>query len=65
METGSIDRRTLLLTPRDAAHALSISERALWQRTANGEIPRVRIGRSVRYRPAALLAYAKRMEGQK
>ena len=39
----------LLLTPRDAATALAISQRSLWTRTASGEIPHVRIGRSVRY----------------
>jgi excisionase family DNA binding protein len=39
----------LLLTPRDAAAALSISPRKLWGMTASGEIPHVRLGRSVRY----------------
>ena len=41
----------LLMTARDAARALAISERQLWQRTKDGEIPCVRIGRSVRYSP--------------
>jgi excisionase family DNA binding protein len=39
----------LLLTPKRAATALSISERKLWSLTASGEIPHVRIGRCVRY----------------
>ena len=39
----------LLLTARDAARALAISPRSLWSYTASGEIPHVRIGRSVRY----------------
>ena len=39
----------LLLNSRDAARALAISERNLWERTKTGEIPCVRIGRSVRY----------------
>lgn len=39
----------LLLSPRQAAEALSISERKLWSLTASGEIGCVRIGRMVRY----------------
>ena len=39
----------LLLNPQQAAEALAISPRKLWSMTASGEIPHVRIGRSVRY----------------
>ena len=39
----------LLLKPHEAARALAISERKLWELTKLGEIPHVRIGRSVRY----------------
>ena len=39
----------LLLTPRQAAQALQISERTLWSMKASGEIPHVLLGRSVRY----------------
>ncbi|REJ90645.1 MAG: DNA-binding protein [Planctomycetota bacterium] len=39
----------LLLTPPQAAEALAISPRKLWSMTASGEIPHVRLGRSVRY----------------
>ena len=39
----------LLLKPPQAAEALAISPRKLWGMTASGEIPHVRIGRSVRY----------------
>ena len=39
----------LLLTPRQAAEALQISERKLWGMKASGEIPHVLLGRSVRY----------------
>lgn len=46
-----------LLTPKEAAALLSISERTLWTLTNNGEIPAVRIGRSVRYDPADLAAW--------
>jgi excisionase family DNA binding protein len=40
----------LLLTVREAAQALSVSERTLWALTApRGPIRSVRLGRSVRY----------------
>jgi excisionase family DNA binding protein len=44
----------LLLTTREAAKALKISERTLWTFTTQREIPCVRIGRSVRYSPKDL-----------
>ena len=44
----------LLLTPPEAAAALRISARLLWSKTKLGEIPCVRIGKAVRYSPAAL-----------
>lgn len=39
----------LMLTPREAAASLSISERTLWTLTQEGRIKVKRIGRSVRY----------------
>jgi excisionase family DNA binding protein len=39
----------LLLTPAQASVALAISPRKLWQLTASGEIPHIRLGRCVRY----------------
>lgn len=45
---------TLLLRPREAADALAISERKLWELTRCGEVPAVRIGRAVRYDPRDL-----------
>lgn len=44
----------LLLTAKATARALAISERKLWGMTASGEIPHVRISRSVRYTVADL-----------
>jgi len=44
----------LLLTPRQAAEALAISPRKLWSMTASGEIPHIRLGRSLRYPTAGL-----------
>lgn len=47
----------LLLTAAEAAKALAISPRKLWEITNCGELPAVRIGRAVRYRPADLVAW--------
>jgi excisionase family DNA binding protein len=49
--------KALLLTPRDAARALAISERTLWGLTKQGLIPCIRIGRAVRYALADLEAW--------
>ena len=46
-----------LLKVDEAAKLLSISARKLWELTNCGEIPRVRIGRAVRYDPRALEAW--------
>jgi excisionase family DNA binding protein len=58
--TGSEPASTgaVLLTARQAARALAISERKLWELTKQGQIPHVRVGRAVRYRPADLDAWA-------
>ena len=42
---------SLLWTSRQAAKALAISERKLWDLTNEGAIPCIRIGRAVRYDP--------------
>ncbi len=39
----------LLISPREAANVLGISERKLWSMTQASQIPVVRLGRSVRY----------------
>ena len=44
----------LLFTPREAAEALEISQKHLWNLTKAGAIKCVRLGRSVRYSVAAL-----------
>jgi excisionase family DNA binding protein len=44
----------LLVDAREAARLLSISPRALWQLTNQGDMPVIRIGRAVRYDVAAL-----------
>lgn len=39
----------LLVTAREAARALAVSQRTLWGLTARGDLACVRIGRAVRY----------------
>ena len=53
--TGSNKEADVLLwKAAEAAQALTISRRKLWTMTNAGEIPCVRLGRAVRYDPAAL-----------
>jgi excisionase family DNA binding protein len=58
-DSGSSERSVerLLLRPREAAKALGICERTLWDMTSKRELPRVRIGRAVRYDPRDLQAW--------
>ena len=50
MTTSTTEGR-LLLKPNEAAQALAVSERTLWQYTTpRGSIPCCRIGSSIRYR---------------
>jgi hypothetical protein len=52
---------SLLLKPRVAAAALSVSERTLWAMTQpRGPIPAVRLGRAVRYAVRDLEAFIDR-----
>ena len=57
--------RPLLLSPRDAAKALSISEKTLFNYTKAGDIPVVRIGRAVRYSLDDLKAWIARRSEKK
>jgi len=60
MTTESADDRAtaeptrLALRPREAARALGIGTRLLWELTNRGEVPHVRVGRAVLY-PVAVL----------
>lgn len=53
----------LLVTPREAAKILSLCEKTLWSLTKRGELPAVRIGRSVRYDVADLRRFIDRQKG--
>jgi len=52
----------LLWNSRQAAQALAMSERTLWRRTQDGDIPSVRIGGLVRYSPDSLAEWIKGQE---
>lgn len=51
----------VLLRPADAADYLAISERKLWELQNCGQIPVVRLGRSVRYHRSDLEAFAQKL----
>ena len=57
MNDPSSSTTRLLLKSNEAAVALAVSPRTLWTKTKAGEIPVVRIGRSVRYDPRDLQAW--------
>ncbi len=60
--TASNDAR-LLIPIRDAARAVSVSERTLWGLTQpRGPIPCVRLGGRVLYSPAALTRWIEQQE---
>jgi len=68
-ETHDMPTETLatpnLLTPKQAANWLAISPRKLWSLTASGDVPCVRIGRSVRYDAADLAEFVETLKSAK
>jgi excisionase family DNA binding protein len=52
-----------LMTVKEAAKYLCISERKLWSMTQAGEIPAVRLGRAVRYDLNDLDSFIQRAKG--
>jgi excisionase family DNA binding protein len=51
------DQPKLAVSAREAAAMLGVSERLLWSKTKNGEIPCVRLGTRVLYSIAKLSAW--------
>lgn len=51
MSAATLDR---LLTPQEAAEVLSVSPRLVSDMARRGELPAVRVGRYVRFRPEDL-----------
>lgn len=62
MPTTVTSAAPLLWDPRTTAQALGVSPRKLWSMTASGEIPSLKLGRLVRYRPEAVAAYLASLE---
>lgn len=60
---GAGNTSKLLLTPREAAEALSVCEKTLFNLTRRGELPAVKIGRSVRYAVDDLRAFVNGRKG--
>lgn len=54
---ATVEPERLLLSPREAARSLSVSERTLYSLMKSGELTHVRIGRLVRYPRAELEAW--------
>jgi excisionase family DNA binding protein len=52
----------ILLSLKDAARALAVSDRSLWEWTKGGKVPHVRLGRRVLYSPDDLRRW---VEGQR
>jgi len=49
MDANALLNEALLLRPTEAARMLAVSPRSLWAMTKCGQVPHLRLGRSVRY----------------
>lgn len=58
------DRSQSLLTYREVAKTLRVSERTIWTLVKRGELPAVRFGHSVRIDPADLRAFIEQAKGR-
>ncbi len=61
-QQATLTGHRFLLTPRETAKGLSISERHLFQLTRTGRLPCVRIGKSVRYSTETIQKWIREME---
>jgi excisionase family DNA binding protein len=59
-DTKTIPAVCQLLTARQCAQRLAISERSVWSLTQRGELRAARLGRSVRYDPVDLANFIER-----
>lgn len=55
----------LALRPREAAKALGVSERTLWAWTAAGDVPHVRMGKTILYPVDSLRRWLDKRTGAK
>ncbi len=63
-EAGSLGYGKLLLTPNEAAAALSLGRTKIYQLIASGELRSITIERSRRIPVAALMDFIERLSGQ-
>jgi len=61
LQQNSLDFRRLLFRAEEVAKMTGLSRQAVYQRAAEGSIPCVRIGRSVRFPADALREWIDRM----
>lgn len=54
----------LAVRPRDAAQMLGVSERTLWQWSRDGLVPFKKVGRTILYSVADLVAFLGRPGGE-
>ena len=60
MSNERFTKESLALRPREAAKALGVSERTLWEWTHRRDVPHVRIGRTIMYPVDALREWLNR-----
>jgi excisionase family DNA binding protein len=61
-ERGREAQPPLLMSLKEAAQALSLSERTIWTLVHTGELPHVRVGRRLLFSRAALQSWIERQE---
>lgn len=64
LESARPEAGTLLVDLREAARLLAVSARTVWTLKDRGELPTVRIGRSVRFRVTDLEAFVAARAGR-
>jgi excisionase family DNA binding protein len=63
-KTTTLPVAWLLLNSKEAAAAMGISTKTLWTLTAGGKVPCIRLGKLVRYSPAALQEWIDGINGK-
>jgi excisionase family DNA binding protein len=64
MQPANHSEPSLLLSMKEAASALCVSERTVWTLVHNGELPHMRLGRRLLFSRTALAAWIARMESK-
>ena len=64
LEAAQLASQVKLLTIKETAELLGVSDRTVWTLTDRGELPCVRIGRSVRYSIESLREWIQKQESK-